>query len=77
MQEKKAVNVGESKVMRIGKNLDVNEVNISLNDRMEAVECYRYLGVDILNDGRMNEEVRHRIEEVRTASRGLQKFLEE
>jgi len=34
----------ESWVMRIGKNLDVNEVNDS---RMEAVECYRYLGVDI------------------------------
>jgi len=74
-RRKLAVNVGKSKVMRIGKNLDVNEVNISLNDsRMEAVECYRYLGVDISNDGRMNEEVRHRIGEARKASGALQKL---
>ncbi len=36
-----AVNIGKSKVVKIGKNLDVNEMNISLNDsRIEVVECY-------------------------------------
>jgi len=74
-RRKLAVNVGKSKVMRIRKNLDVNEVNISLNDtRMEAVEYYRYLCVNISNDGRMNEEVRHRIGEARKASGALQKL---
>jgi len=74
-RRKLAVNVGKSKVMRIGKNLNVNEVNISLNDtRMEAVEYYRYLCVNISNDGRMNEEVRHRIGEARKASGALQKL---
>jgi len=47
--------------MRIGKNLDVNEVNISL----EEIECHIYLCVDISNDGRMNEEVRRSIGEAK------------
>ena len=39
------VNEGKSKVMRIGKNGEENEVNVSLNERrMEEVETYRYLG---------------------------------
>ena len=74
-RRKLAVNVGKSKVMRIGKNRDENEMNISLNNsRMEEVECYRYLGVDVSSDGRMNEEVRHRIGEARKVSGALQKL---
>lgn len=47
-KRKLAGKVGESKVMRIENNLDVNEVNISLNgSRMEAVECNIYLKVSI------------------------------
>jgi len=50
-------------------------VNISLNDsRMEADECYKYFGVDILNDGRMNEEVRHRIGEARKHPKHCKSF---
>ena len=41
---------------------------------MEEVECYRYLGVDVSSDGRMNEEVRHRIGEARKVSGALQKL---
>ena len=65
---KLAVNEGKSKVMRIGKNGEENEVNVSLNGRrMEEVETYRYLGVDISNDSGMGEEVNHRIGEARKA----------
>ena len=43
-------------------------MNISLNDRrMEEVETYRYLGVDISSDGEMGEEVNHRITEAKKA----------
>ena len=59
-----SVNVTKSKVMKIGKNGDDKEMNVSLNNRrMEEVELYRYLGVDIANDGGMTEEVNHRIAE--------------
>ncbi|MEL7302024.1 MAG: reverse transcriptase family protein, partial [Pseudomonadota bacterium] len=74
-RRKLAVNVGKSKIMRIGKNRTENEMNISLNNnRMEEVECYRYLGVDIAHDGRMNDEVSHRIGEARKVSGALQKL---
>ena len=46
-RRKLAVNVGKSKVMRIGKNREENVLDVQLNDsRMEEVDCYRYLGVD-------------------------------
>ena len=61
-RRKLSVNVNKSKVMKIGKNDEDNEMNISLeNRRMEEVESYRYLGVDITSDGGMDEEVNHRI----------------
>ena len=34
---------------------------------MEEVETYRYLGMDISNDGGMGEVVNHRITEVKKA----------
>merc|ERR1711921_35785 len=62
------VNEGKSKIMRIGKNGEEDEVNVSVNGkRMEEVEIYRYLGVDISNDSGMDEEVNHRIGEARRA----------
>ena len=58
----------KSKIMKIGKNGEENGVNISLNDRrMEEVETYRYLRVDISSDGGMGEEVNHRITEAKKA----------
>ena len=74
-RRKLSINVGKSKVMRIGKNREENEMNIRLNNsRMEEVESYRYLGVDVSSDGRMSEEVGHRIGEARKASGALQKL---
>ena len=67
-RRKLKVNESKSKIMRIGKNGEENEVNISLNNRrMEEVETYRYLGVDVSSDGGMEEEVNHRITEARRA----------
>ena len=49
----------KSKIMKIGKNVEENGVNISLNDRgMEETETNRCLRVDISSDGGMGEEVK-------------------
>ena len=51
--------------MRIGTNKFEKEMNIRLNNSgMEE----GILGVDIAHDGRMNEEVSHRIGEARKVS---------
>jgi len=72
---KLTVNVEKSKEMKVSKNGEQNEINISLNGRrMEEVNAYRYLGVDIANDGKINEEVNHRIGEANKVSGGLQKL---
>ena len=74
-RRKLAVNVGKSKVMTIRNDWDENELNVSQNNnRMEEVECYRYLGVDASSDGRMNEKVSHRIGEVRKVAGALQEL---
>ena len=65
---KLSMNETKSKIMKIGKNVEENGVNISLNDRrIEEVETYRYHGVDISSDGGMGEEVNHRITEAKKA----------
>ena len=52
--------------MKMSKIGDQNELNISLDGRrMEEVNAYRYLGVDVTNDGKMNEEVNHRTGEAK------------
>ena len=56
-RRKLSLNKTKSKIMKIGKNVEENGVNISLNDRrMAEVEIYRYLGVDISSDGGMGED---------------------
>ena len=52
----------------MGKNGEANRMNISLNGRrMEEVQTYRYLGVDMSSEGGMGEEVNHRITEAKKA----------
>ena len=47
-------------------------MNVILDDkRMEEVQKYRYLGTDVANDGRMHEEISHRITEARKAAGAL------
>ena len=46
--------------MKIRKNGEENEMNISMNNRrMKEDESYRYLGVDISSDGNIDEDVNH------------------
>ena len=67
-RRKLSMNETKSKIMKIGKNVEENGANISLNDRrMEKVETYRYLGVDISSDGEIGEEVNNRITEAKKA----------
>ncbi|WP_289480288.1 hypothetical protein, partial [Klebsiella pneumoniae] len=48
--------------MTISGSSDEDELNVSMGGRrMEEVRQYRYLGVDVSNDGRLHEEVSHRI----------------
>ena len=50
------MNETKSNIIEIGKSGEENAVNISLNERkMEEVETYRYLGMDIASDGGMGE----------------------
>ena len=69
------MNVGKSKVMRICKNREGNALDIQLNNvRMDEVDCYRYFGVDVSSDVKMNEELNHRMGEARKASGALQRL---
>jgi hypothetical protein len=55
------VNVAKSKVMRVTRNENVGDIEIALNGiRMESLDCFRYLGVDIDGDGGMKSEMKHR-----------------
>jgi hypothetical protein len=41
---------------------ECGHLNITVNGvRMEDVECFRYLGVDIDRDGGMKNEMKHRV----------------
>ena len=74
-KRKLTVNVEKSKVMKVSKDGDQNELHINLDGRrMEEVNAYRYLRVDITNDGKMNEEVNHRIGEAIKVAGRLQKL---
>ena len=72
---KLCVNVGKSKVMRLTRSEAPNQLEVWLSSgKLEEVRCFRYLGVDIANDGTMREEVKHRVtegERVLGALRGM------
>ena len=68
-KRKLTVNVEKSQVMKVSKNGDDNQLNTSLE-----VDAYRYLGVDDTNDGKMNEEVNHRIDEAQMFRKGCKSF---
>ena len=62
------VNVSKSKVMWCNRE-GRQGLHISLNGkRLEEVNCFRYLGVDVKSDGRSEVEVAHRME------KGMQVF---
>ena len=58
------VNVGKSKVMRCNREGLHGGMEVYLNgEKLEEVECFRYLGADVAVDGRMTTEVNHRVGE--------------
>ena len=70
---KLTVNVNKSKTMRISGNENEYDVNVDMNgERLEAVESYKYLGVNVTCDGKLKEEINHRISEARKAAGALQ-----
>jgi hypothetical protein len=56
------INTPKSKIMKISRAQDNEELNIKRNETMlEVVEQYSYLGVIITNDGRIDKEISNRI----------------
>lgn len=73
-RRKLTVNASKSKVMKMSRDQGETELDIRLNNgRMEEVDTYRYLGVDVSKDGKMNAEMNHRMGEARKAAGALQK----
>ena len=58
------VNIGKSKVMKGSREGEKGNLNILLNgEKLEEVESFRYLGVDIRSDGSQGTEISHRVRE--------------
>jgi hypothetical protein len=57
------INTAKTKIMKISKVQDNEELNIKWNEStLEVVEQYNYLGVIVTNDGRTDKEINNRIE---------------
>jgi hypothetical protein len=57
-----SVNVTKSKVMRLTRSENANNLNMTVNGvRIEEVECFMYLGVNIDKDGAMKSKMKHRV----------------
>jgi hypothetical protein len=56
------INTAKSKIMKISKVQDNEELNIKCKEiTLEVVEQYSYLGVIITNGGRIDKEINNRI----------------
>ena len=74
-KRKLKVNVSKSKVMKVNGKQGDREMNVSMEGgRMEEVGSYKYLGVNVTEDGKMKEEVSHRIGEARRVAGCVQKI---
>jgi hypothetical protein len=73
-----SVNVAKSKVTRVTRRENADNLNITVNVvRIEEVECFRYLGMDIDRDGMIKSEVKHRASEGEKVSVVLKKMWKE
>ena len=62
------LNVGKSKVMRASEN-DEQALRVCMSgESMEEVSDFRYLGVDISANGRLETELNHRLTEARKSA---------
>ena len=62
-RRKLRVNVSKSKVMVVSKDGGYKADICLHGEKMEQVECFRYLGTDIHENGRMGKEIGHRVRE--------------
>jgi hypothetical protein len=74
-RRKLSVNVAKSKVMMVTRMTNVGDIDVTLHGiRMEEVDCFRYLGVDIDRDGSMKSEMKQRVTEGEKFSGVLRKM---
>ena len=58
------VNVGKSKVMKCSRYGNVGRLHVRLNGKpLEEVDCFKYLGSPVIEDGCCERDVVHRINE--------------
>ena len=77
-RQKLTVNVNKSKTMKINGKENEYDVNVEMDgERVEVMEMYTYLGVNVKCDAKVIEEINHRIIEPRKASGALQDNMDE
>ena len=75
-RRKLRVNENKSKVMRCTRFADGQRMNIVLNgELLEEVDCFKYLGSHVSVDGRIDEEVKFRMNEVGRMLGGMKRVL--
>ena len=75
-RRKLRVNVGKSKVMRCTRELGGRRLNIGLDgEQLEEVDCFKYLGSSIAANGRVESEVKARVNEVGKVLGGLKQMF--
>ena len=63
-RRKLRVNAGKSKVMRCSRYGNGDRMHVILNgERLEEVDCFKYLGSQVADDGGCERDVVHRINE--------------
>ena len=63
-RRKLKVNVGKSKVMRCSRYGNRDRMHVILNSELlEEVDCFKYLGLQVLADGGCERDVVHRMNE--------------
>ena len=75
-RRKLRVNVGKSKVMKCTRRVDGGGMNVMLNgERLEEVDCFRYLGSKVSVDGSVEVEVKSRINEAGKVLGGMKRVF--
>ena len=58
------VNPNKSKILHVTKNIQRDNIRITMNGvELETVDEYKYLGTIITKNGKINREIKHRIQQ--------------
>jgi len=68
------INWSKTKIQAVGTQHYLSVVHVAGN-KVEAVDCFTYLGVQISNDGNSEQEVRRRIAMTRDCFQDLQNTI--